>query len=201
MLVAFILVGGFIILKNLPDLHSQLGSVHSGADRREGRVRLERNPSRRLDRLLRLHRLRSGLDRRPGSQGPGQGHADRDHRLAARLHGDLHPRIDRPDDDRELQDAERAGSGRRRGRRLRSAVGLVRQDHQGRRDHRPHVGHPRADVRPDPHLLHDGPRRPPAEAVREGAPEVAHAVHQHDAGRRRSSPARPASSTSTLWAT
>ena len=41
---------------------------------------------------------------------------------------------------------------------------LVRQDHQGRRDHRPDLGHPGADVRPDAHLLHHGPRRPAAEA-------------------------------------
>ena len=42
---------------------------------------------------------------------------------------------------------------------------LVRQDHQGRRDHRPDLGHPGADVRPDPHLLHHGPRRPAAEGL------------------------------------
>ena len=86
------------------DLHAELGSVHSGADRRQGRVRLERNPPRRLDRVLRLHRLRSGLDRRPGGQEPGQGHAVRHHRLAPRLHGHLHPGVDRPDTDRQLQD-------------------------------------------------------------------------------------------------
>ena len=64
------------------DLHAQLGTVHSAADRRQGRVRLERNPPRRLDRVLRLYRVRSRLDRGPGSQEPGQGHALRDHRLA-----------------------------------------------------------------------------------------------------------------------
>ena len=82
-LAAFILVGGFIILSNSSDLRAQLGSVHPAADRRGGRVRLGRHPARRLDRLLRLYRLRGGLDRRPGGQEPGEGHAVRDHRLAA----------------------------------------------------------------------------------------------------------------------
>ena len=132
---------------------------------------MERNPSRGLDRLLRLHRLRSRLDRRPGSQGPGQGHAVRDHRLARRLHGHLHPGVDRDDPDRALHVAERAGPGRGRGRRLRPAMGVVRQDHQGRRDHRPDLGHPGADVRPDPDLLHDGPRRPAAEVLRKVHPK------------------------------
>ena len=66
--------------------------------------------------------------------------------------------------DRPLHFAQRARSGGGRGRRVRPAMGVVRQDHQGRRDHRPDVGHPGADVWPDADLLHDGARRPAAEA-------------------------------------
>ena len=86
-------------------------------------------------------------------------------------------------------DAERARSGRGRGRRLRPAMGVVRQDHQGRRDHRPDLGHPGADVRPDAHLLHHGPRRPAAEGLLARAPEVPHAVDQHPGRRARRRPA------------
>ena len=77
--------------------------------------------------------------------------------------------------------AQRARSGRGRRRCLRPAMGVVRQDHQGRCDHRPDLGHPGADVRPDPHLLHDGARRAAAEGLRAGPPEVPHAVDQHHA--------------------
>ena len=69
-LVAFILVGGFIILQNLRAFTPNWDPFIPEPTGQEGRVRLERNPPRRLDRLLRLHRLRGGLDRRPGSQGP-----------------------------------------------------------------------------------------------------------------------------------
>ena len=62
--------------------------------------------------------------------------------------------------------AQRAGSGRGRGRCLRPAMGVVRQDHQDRRDHRPDLGHPGADVWPDAHLLHDGARRPASQGLR-----------------------------------
>ena len=78
---------------------------------------------------------------------------------------------------------------------------LVRQDHQGRRDHRPDLGHPGADVRPDPHLLHHGPRRPAAEGLLDAC--------IRSSARRGSTPGRrprgrhppPASSTSTSSAT
>ena len=79
-LTAFILVGGFIILKNLPTympnwhpfIPPPTGSKASSAGAES---------ARRLDRLLRLHRVRSSFDRRPGSQGPGQGHAVRNRRF------------------------------------------------------------------------------------------------------------------------
>ena len=93
--------------------------------------------------------------------------------------------------------AERARSGRGRGRRLRPAMGVVRQDHQGRRDHRPDLGHPGADVWPDADLLHHGPRRPVAEILLARAPEVPHAVDQHSGRRARRRLRPPASSTST----
>lgn len=54
------------------------------------------------------------------------------------------------------------------------AVGLVRQDHQDRRDHRPDLGDPGADVRPDAHLLHHGPRRSAAQGVRPRPSEIPH---------------------------
>ena len=47
--------------------------------------------------LLRLHRLRRGLDRERGVQEPGTRPADRDRRLAGDLHRVLHPGRDRRD--------------------------------------------------------------------------------------------------------
>jgi APA family basic amino acid/polyamine antiporter len=51
--------------------------------------------SRRCGYLLRLYRLRSGLDRRRRGEEPGTRHADRHHRLAADLHRSLHPHLRR----------------------------------------------------------------------------------------------------------
>ena len=56
---------------------------------------------RRGDHLLRLHRLRLGLDPRRGGEEPEARRADRDHRLAADLHRALHRRRGRAHRDGE----------------------------------------------------------------------------------------------------
>ena len=56
------------------------------------RVRLERHPAGGGRDFLRLHRLRRGLDGGAGGQEPAEGHADRHHRLADRLHDPLRRR-------------------------------------------------------------------------------------------------------------
>ena len=119
-LVAFIVVGGFLIMQNY-DASRRTWQPFIPSRQAEGRVRLERNPSRCFNRLLRLHRLRSGLYGSPGSEGTEEGHADRYHRFAPGLHGHLHPGLDRPHARRELSRTERSRPGRRRGGRLRAA--------------------------------------------------------------------------------
>ena len=86
--------------RRLPDhaelrrLRAELAAVHPGAD--GGRASSAGAESfARFDRVLRLHRLRSGLYGSPGSE-TEEGHADRDHRPAPGLHGHLHPGLDRP---------------------------------------------------------------------------------------------------------
>jgi hypothetical protein len=178
-LVAFILVGGFIILKNLPTytpnwqpfIPEPTGAKGefgwSGIIRAASIVFFAYIGFEAVSTAGRKPRIRKRICRSASS-------------VAGCLHHHLHPGFDRADDDRQLPLAQRARSGRGRGRRVRAAMGVVRQDHQGRCDHRPHLRHPRPDVRPDPYLLHDGPRRTVARDLRAGAPEVPYALDQHD---------------------
>ena len=120
--------------------------------------------------LLRLYRLRRGLDRRRGGQRAQARSAAGHHRLAGDLHDHLHPRLDRG---RRL--ARRGGAvgvrrpaGRRARRRRRHQLGgEPRGLRRAGRDHE------RADhdlLRPDPHLLRDGPRRPDLTPGGQGQP-------------------------------
>ena len=68
----------------------QLASVHSRTHGRRESIRHRRRDSRRDDRVLRLHRLRGGVDRRPGSEESAQGHAHRHPGFADHLHRALH---------------------------------------------------------------------------------------------------------------
>jgi amino acid transporter len=61
---------------------------------------------------------------------------------------------------------------------------VVRLPRESRRLRRPVVGDAGAALWPDPHLLHDGARRPAAERVRQDQPEDPDARAQHDRRRR-----------------
>ena len=120
-------------------------------------LRLQRHRPRRRHHLLRLHRLRRRLDRRPGGQEPPARHAHRHPRLARRLHRALHRRLARPDRRRALHRAQRAGP-RRRGHRRHAAL-LAFAAGQDRRHRRPDVGHDGPAPRPAAHLLLHGQGR------------------------------------------
>ena len=105
----------------------ELASVHSRAHRRREPVRHRRRDPRRDDRFLRLHRLRGGLDRGPGSEESAQGHAHRHPGLADHLHHSLHAHGRGAHRRRVVHQAQRRGTGRHGGRHLRTAVGLARQ--------------------------------------------------------------------------
>ena len=72
---------------------------------------------------------------------------------------------------------------------------------EGRRLRRPVVGDAGPALWPDPHLLHDGARRPAAAHVRQDQPQDEDAGAQHDPRRHRSRLALPASRVSTSSAT
>ena len=105
----------------------QLASVHSRAHGRREPVRHRRRDPRRDDRVLRLHRLRGGLDRGPGSEESAQGHAHRHPGLADHLHRPLHADRRGAHGRGVVHQAQRRGARRHRGRHLRAAVGLARQ--------------------------------------------------------------------------
>ena len=77
--------------------------------------------ARRRRHLLRLYRLRSGLDRRRGIEEPGARHADRHPRLADHLHDPLHPHLRGAGRHRALHRTQRS---RRRSPRRSNAIGL-----------------------------------------------------------------------------
>ena len=93
-------------------------AVHSGEHRRVRRVRLQRHPARGRRHLLRLHRIRRGIDGGAGSEEPAEGHADRHSRLAGRLHHPLRAGLRGDRRPRALHVARRGradGGGDRRG--------------------------------------------------------------------------------------
>jgi hypothetical protein len=182
-LVAFIVVGGLIVLANFGDLSARNWSPFIPPSEGEGKFGVDGIMRAGFDRLLRLYRFRGRLDRRSGGQGPQARHAVRDHRLARRVHRHLHAGGGDHDAARALQPAQRARSRCGGGRQFRLYLGLARQDHQDRRDHRPHLRGSGADVCANPDLLHDGPRRPLAEDLLEGAPHPKNPLHQHHPGR------------------
>ncbi len=121
-----------------PPQHRQLDAADSAEHGRMGHLRSVRHPARRRPRLLRLHRLRRGLDRGPGSQEPAARHADRHSRLARHLHLPLRDRVGGADRHRPLHEARGQCSG-------------------GRRD----APDRRAGVDPDPDRRRRGPRPRP----------------------------------------
>jgi APA family basic amino acid/polyamine antiporter len=96
-LVAFILVGGFIILKNLPAYTPNWDPFippPTGARRASSAGAESCAPPRSSSSPTSASKRSRPPARKPRTR---QGHAVRDHRLARRLHGDLHPGVDRDD--------------------------------------------------------------------------------------------------------
>ena len=69
--------------------HPRRDDLHHAGGRHPQLRRHHGHPRRRRRRVLRLHRLRRGLDRGAGGEEPEARHADRHPRLAGRLHGAL----------------------------------------------------------------------------------------------------------------
>ena len=119
-----------------------------------------------------------------GSEEPAEGPADRHARLAGDLHGAVHPDGARHDGPGALHRAQRAAPGVRGDREGGPGARVARLLRQHRRHRRPRLGGAGDAHGPAAHLLHDVARRPAPAGVRQGAPEVRHAVR-----RRPSSPA------------
>ena len=116
------------------------------------------HPARLGHHLLRVHRLRCGVDRRAGSEESAARHADRHSGQPHHLHPALHPDVRRAHGPRAVSAAQRRGAGRRRAAgasrsQLAHAVG------HRRRSRGPHVGDSRDDPRAGAHLPHDGAAR------------------------------------------
>ncbi len=94
----------------------ELASVRA-ADRRGRPLRLERRVPWRIDRVLLVHRLRRGIDRRAGSEESATRYADRYSRLAGRLHRALYRGLGRAHRVDAVHAARHAASGRHRDRR------------------------------------------------------------------------------------
>ena len=77
--------GRYVSYRALGDGGQSAGRLHP-AESRARRIRLERRAARRRRRILRLYRLRRGIDRGAGSQQSEARHADRHSRLARHLH-------------------------------------------------------------------------------------------------------------------
>ena len=130
-----------------------------------GPERCERHGRRGRSHLLRLHRVRRGVDvGRGGDERPTRP-ADRDHRLAAHRDAALHPRRDRCGRTGALEGprglrraAQRRDQDRRRARLGRRPAVLRR----ARGDHERHAHDP---LRPDADLLRHEPRRAAAEGL------------------------------------
>ncbi len=98
-------------------LHRELAPVHSGQHRRVRRIRLERHRARRRRDLLRLHRLRCGLDGGAGIAESAARHAARHHRIADHLHDPLRAGVGRDGRPGAVSAARRAGADGAGGRR------------------------------------------------------------------------------------
>ena len=81
-------------------------------------LRLERRRARGRHHLLRLHRLRCGLDRRAGSEESAARHADRHPGEPRHLHGALRRGVGGADRHGAVHRARHAGAGRARARAL-----------------------------------------------------------------------------------
>ncbi len=82
----------------------ELAPLHP-AERGPGPLRILGHHARRLGGVLRVHRLRRGLDRRARDEKPAEGSTDGDPRIARDLHGALHRGVAGPDRHRALRAA------------------------------------------------------------------------------------------------
>jgi hypothetical protein len=124
--------------------------------------------------LLRLHRLRRRIDRRGGGGQSAARRADRHHRLARRMHRDLHPRLRAAHRHRPLPHAQRRLTGGGLPAAPRPPVGL--RGDRGRGDRGPDHGDAGVVLRPHPNLPRDVARRTAA------AGHLAHPPGDEDSG-------------------
>ena len=164
------------------DRSGQLEAVRAAA-RGRVRVRLARHRARRVDPVLRLPRVRDGLDGRLGVAQSAARHADRHPRRAGRLHGALPRGRRRADRRRALSRARRRGSRRARGRP--DGPAGRRGLRQGRRADGPRVGAARQCLWPVAHHIPDVARRHAAGALQPRARAVPHAASRDHRARRR----------------
>src|SRR5262249_7242830 len=113
--------------RKLGDGEQSFGQLHS-AQYRTRTIRLKRRGARRRRRVLRLYRLRCGLDGGAGGEEPEARHADRHSRLARHLQRAVRRRRLRAHRDRAVRQAQRCRSDR--GRHRRGGAELPRADHQ-----------------------------------------------------------------------
>ena len=115
---------------------------------------------RRRRRVLRLHRLRRGLDRGAGSEEPEARHADRHPRLAGRLHDPLRAvllRAERRGDGRGLPVDRPRSVGRLRDLEVHARLRVAVARGDGGDPGRVLVGHPGHAARPVARVLLDEP--------------------------------------------
>ena len=155
------------------------GAFHS-AQRRSRPIRLERRAARRRRGVLRLYRLRRGVDGGAGGEESEARHADRHPRLARHLHHSLRRGRLRAHRHRALRQAQRARSDCHRHRRRGPVLAFA--DPQIRHHPRSDLGHSGHAVGPAADVLFDGARRLAAARRRHGAQPVPHALC-HDADR------------------
>ena len=148
--------------------------------------RLRRNhghPGRRGRRVLRVHRLRRGIDCRAGSEESEEGHADRHPRVAGRLHRALRAvlvRAERRRDGRGFPDGRQGGLGHVRDHEVHGGLRMAREVRDDRHSRGILVRHPRHASRPVARVFLDEPRRPGPEDLLRCAPEIQDAVQvQH----------------------
>ena len=181
-------------------VRSDPDDLHDAAGRDASLRRRHGHSGRRRRRVLRLHRLRRGVDRGAGSQEPEARHADRHPGLAGHLHGALRAvlaRAERRRDGRGLPDRGQGSVGRLRDHEVHDRLRVAGQVRDGRHSCRVLVGDPGHAAGAVARVLLDEPRRPGAEDLLRGAPEVQDAVEVEHAVLRPDGGSSPASSRRT----
>ena len=110
----FILAGGYFLLQNPERAADNWTPFIPPNEGESGPLRLERGAASGGGDLLRVHRIRRGVDHGTGGEESAEGHADRHPRLAGDLHRPLRPRVGHSDGNSAVFDSQRAGTDRGR---------------------------------------------------------------------------------------